>query len=292
MKIIHWLGLITAAAVAVALMAMTVTMVRPQARGERSKTIEGRMEPEVAVASAALGGKVESVLVRRGQSVKAGQVLVRFDARELDQRLSQAEAALRQAPAEVIATTASFVERVPPATWASLLQSDPARLVAEQEYVAALAAFEGERTASARVRLRRAEAQRVSAYQRADELRPQTLSKLENMRAEAQKTIRWLATQRDRLEVRSPVNGTVELLELAPGDTVLPGAAVALIDLPHRWVVTAPGRHASGTPVDLQLPGGTRLRASTVAAKDGLFRVLLSTQAADARAGAAVELQF
>ena len=284
----YWIWVLTASAVASALV-----LVLARSRGEAPALIHGRMEPEAVVAAAVLGGRVEAVLARRGQHVEAGQVLVRFDAQELDERLSRASAALREAPAHVIATTASFVERVPPATWASLLQTDPARLQAEREYVAALASMESNGNAAAHARLKRAEAQRVTAFRRADDLRPHTLANLETVRAEAQRTILWLKSQRERLEVRSPVSGTVELLDLMAGDTVMPGAAVALVDLPGRWVVTARGRRASGIPVEVRLPDGTRVDATTAdVAEDGQVRVLLSTAASGARAGDAVGLRF
>jgi HlyD family secretion protein len=254
---------------------------------------QGRIEPEAVVAAATLGGRVKAVLVQRGQNVETGQVLVQFEAEDLDTRMKQVQTMLALAPPGVIETTASFVERVPPSTWVSLLRTDPVRIEAEREYAEALAAVERGGTGAARARLRRAERLRVTAFRRTGDFQPQSLVNLEKVRAEADRTMLWLASQRERLEVRSPVNGVVELLDLAVGDSVMPGAAVALVALPGKWEVTARCPYPAGKPVEVQLPDGTRLRAETAdAGGDGHVRVLVSTSSAGIRAGDTVWLRF
>lgn len=285
---VKWVVLLAAFAVAagVALLLLSGHVSKPA-------TFEGRIEPEAVIAAATLGGRVKSVLARRGQHVDAGQVLVRFEAEDLDARMKQAQAALALAPPGVIATTASFVERVPSSIWASLLQTDPVRLAAEREYGDALAAAERDGTVAARARLKRAETLRVSAFRRTDDLRPQTLVNLEKVRAEAERTLLWFTAQRERLDVQSPVGGIVELLDLTAGDNVMPGAAVALVALPGRWVVTSRAQYPSGSPVEVLLPDGVRIRAKTAdTGGDGHVRVLVSSLAANIHAGDAVGLRF
>lgn len=262
-------------------------------RGGAVTSSVGRIEPEAVIAAATLGGRVKSVHAHRGQHVNVGDVLVRFEAEELDARLKRVHDVVALAPAGVIATTSSFIERVPPSTWASLLQTDPVRLDAEREYVDALAATEREGTPAAVARLNRAKTLRVSAIRRADELRPQALTQLEKVRAEAESAMSWLGEQRERLDVKSPVSGIVEVLDLKVGDSVLPGAAVALLALPGKWVVTSRGEYPSGSAVEESLANGVRIRATTAEpAGTGRVRIRISTTAANVQAGDAVGLRF
>ena len=264
-----------------------------RSRSSQRPLIEGRIEPEAVVASATLGGRVKAVLARRGDHVEAGQILVRFEAEDLDARMEQARGILALAPAGTIVTTASFVERVPPAVWASLLQTDPVRLEAEHEYADALAAVERDGNAANKARLRRAETLRVAAFRRTDELRPQTLANLESIRGEADRMMRWLMTQRGRLDTQSPVGGIIDMLDLAVGEDVRPGTPVALVVLPGRWVVRARAPYPPGSPVAVLLPNGDRVSAITTdAGGEGQVRVLLSSAAANLRPGDAVRLEF
>jgi multidrug resistance efflux pump len=261
--------------------------------GDAAPTSVGRIEPEAVIAAATLGGRVKSVHAQRGQHLNVGDVLVRFEADELDARMKRVQEVVALAPLGVIATTASFVERVPPSMWASLLQTDPVRLDAEREYVEALAAVERDGTPAARARLNRAQILRVSAIRRVDELRPQALTHLEKVRAEAESTMSWLSDERQRLDVKSPVSGVVELLDLKVGDRVMPGTGVALLALPGKWVVTSSGQYPPGSAVEVSLPNGDRIRAKTVdPGADGHVRIRISTTTATVQAGDLVGLRF
>ena len=285
---VKWVAILAAFIVA----AVTGFLLIP-GHGRQPEAFEGRIEPEAVITAATLGGRVKSVLAHRGQHVEAGQVLVSFEAEELDARVKQARAVLALAPPGVIATTASFVERVPPSIWASLLQTDPVRVEAEREYAEALAAAERDGTAAARAQLKRAESSRVAAFQRIDDLRTQTLVSLEKVRAEAERTMLWLSSQRERLEVRSPVSGIIELLDLTAGDDVMPGGAVALVAVPGKWVVTSSGQYPVGSPVEVVLPDGAHIRAKTAdTGGDGHLRVLVFTLATGIHAGDTVGLRF
>ena len=62
-------------------------------------TVSGTIEANQVLIAAELGGHVMEVLVDEGQSVKTGQVLVRFDDSLLQAQVKQAESALAQAQA-------------------------------------------------------------------------------------------------------------------------------------------------------------------------------------------------
>ncbi|WP_054774044.1 biotin/lipoyl-binding protein [Methylogaea oryzae] len=59
--------------------------------------VNGRLEAIEIDLAAKYGGRVVEVAVREGETVKAGQVLVRLDAAELEAELRAAEADLRRA---------------------------------------------------------------------------------------------------------------------------------------------------------------------------------------------------
>lgn len=70
------------------------------AQGENGAvTASGTIEATEVKLASETGGRVDDVLAAEGESVSAGEVLVRFDAQLLEAQLAQAEAALTQAEA-------------------------------------------------------------------------------------------------------------------------------------------------------------------------------------------------
>ncbi len=69
---------------------------------QRQITLYGRTEPDrVATMRAEVRGQVEEVLVTEGQSVKAGDILIKIDSNDLHQRLVSAKATLSQRKIEL-----------------------------------------------------------------------------------------------------------------------------------------------------------------------------------------------
>ncbi len=154
---------------------------------------------------APMGGVVAEVLAKRGTRVEAGQLLVKL------------EPGHGAVPESQIKTLASLIRRVPGKTWQSLVNSDPARLLAEQAYIDALASYEAAPTTINKGKLSVAERRREAAQRQIGELRPGTLSQLEtDLRATAQ-------------DLRAPIAGRIEILDLHPGDKLAPFARIALI---------------------------------------------------------------
>src|ERR1700675_4288381 len=67
--------------------------------GRNDSTVEGSgtVEARYIRVGSKIGGRIDKVLVREGDSVKAGQVLVTFDDKELQAALGQSRAAWEKA---------------------------------------------------------------------------------------------------------------------------------------------------------------------------------------------------
>jgi multidrug resistance efflux pump len=238
-----------------------VALSRLAAHGARRSPIEGVIEPEAIPIVSPTGGRVRQILAHRGERVAAGQLLLVFEAEELDARLARVRSTLRAVPSHLLDATAALFERIPPNTMARLMRTDPEILAAEQEYADALAESERNASPTSEKRLRRAEGTRKRAYQLAGELRPGRLSVFRNLHDEGLETLRWLEAQRARFEVRAPADGAIELLDLQVGSIVPPLSPVALLDVAGRFVVRARADAKPGRRIEVVLPGGDRVPA-------------------------------
>jgi len=72
--------------------------------------ISGIVEADDIHVGSKIGGRVLKVVARKGQTVKAGEVLVLLEPRELDASLAEAQAAMRQAQAKLALLTAGYRE--------------------------------------------------------------------------------------------------------------------------------------------------------------------------------------
>ena len=70
--------------------------------------ISGVIEADDIHVGSKVGGRVLKVIARKGQNVKAGDVLVQFDARDQEAALNEAKAALAQAEAKYLLMTTGF----------------------------------------------------------------------------------------------------------------------------------------------------------------------------------------
>jgi multidrug resistance efflux pump len=229
----------------------------------RPTSVEGSIEPEAIPIVSSLGGRIGKVLVQRGDPVMAGQLLLVFEAPELDARLARVRHVMQEVPPRFLDATASLLQRIPPSTMGRLVRSNPEILSAEQEYASALAESERQTSGAARERLKRAEGLRKQAYESAGGLRPEGLSSLHKLQDEGLETLRWLEVQRARFEVRAPVEGEMELLDLKPGTVVPPLAPLALMNVAGKFVLQARVRQnvKAGQRIEVEIPGGSRVPA-------------------------------
>ena len=73
-----------------------------------SIVISGIVEADDIHVGSKIGGRVLKVVARRGQTVKAGEVLVLLEPRDLDASLAEAQAAMRQAEAKLALLVAGY----------------------------------------------------------------------------------------------------------------------------------------------------------------------------------------
>lgn len=255
-------------------------MLRLTTRGAEPPAIEGVIEPVAIPLISPTGGKIAEVLVHRGERVKAGQLLVRFEANEMERRLEHLHGSLRAAPRRVVDATASILERLPAATVARLKRTDPTILGAEQEYTEALAMIERTPSANASVRLKRAEGRRKDAYERAGDFDPGRLPALRNFYSDSAELLRWLDVESESLEVRAPGDGWIELMDLRAGDSVTALSPVALFDRGDRFMVEARmGESESVKPgqrIEVVLARGGRVAAVVEQAEGHRMRASLT----------------
>jgi HlyD family secretion protein len=228
---------------------VTVTRV---AKGDVAPTLFGIGTVEARRAyliGPTVAGRVRSVLVDVGDTVKAGQLLAEMDPVDLDARLTSAAAATARAESAA-ATARAQVEDAK--SRQSFAASDARRFVdlarkgfvsqsvvdgklqqqqsADAQLAAAESAF-----ASARLDVARQDADRVGASQ-----------------------------QRSSIRLQAPVDGVVTSRDAEPGSTVVAGQAVLrLIDPASLWVKTRldQGRSAGlrlGLPAEITLRSNAR----------------------------------
>jgi multidrug resistance efflux pump len=161
--------------------------------------------------------------------VAAGQILLRLGNPEIDAQAARARAAFERVPPRFMDAASSLIGRVPGPTWKQFVQTDPVLRGSEQEYADALAAFERTGTAPAKARLAAAESRRMEAQRRVGELRPERLHALSDLYRQNLSTLDWIEQQRRKGDVRSPVAGIMEILDLKAGDPVAPLAPLALV---------------------------------------------------------------
>jgi multidrug resistance efflux pump len=192
----------------------------------------GTIEARDARVGSLVGGRVLEVLVEEGDSVAAGQLLVRLDGEMIASQVKEQEARVAQAKAAfdrvVSGPRREQIERAR-IEWEraekerkrqeSLLKQ---ALTSDEAYDAAAAASQ-------------------SAFQAYEELRKGSRSEDERQaRAaydEALSRLAYLKRQLAETEVRSPARGMVQTMDLRPGDLVLPNQAVVSILEPDQlWV--------------------------------------------------------
>jgi HlyD family secretion protein len=209
-------------------------------------TGSGTIEAVTVTLTAQLPARVEEVTAEESVDVAAGDVLVRFDATEL-------EAQRAQAAAGVVAATAGVA-----ATEAQLRAADGALAAAEAQSKAAQAQLEAaqanERIVTDRGsddQIDAAEAQTAAAAARRDAAnagvtaaraqRDAAQAQVDARRAEvdaAKSGVDVVDVQIDALTITSPIDGVVLSRMVEPGEYAAPGAPVVVVGRLDRLTLT------------------------------------------------------
>ncbi|MGY6553745.1 MAG: HlyD family secretion protein [Wenzhouxiangella sp.] len=200
--------------------------------------IQGQIETTQLRVAAKVGGRVESLLVERGQRVEAGDLLVVLDLPEARARARQVEAQLEaaQAMADKAETGARDEQiRAARAQWrAAEEQAELARVSAgriERLHAAGVVPAQRRDEVATQAAAARAQADAArEAYEMArNATRPEDrraalaqVSQAEGGRAEVQAAL-------DEAEQRAPVSGEISVTVVEPGEVVGPGSPLVVI---------------------------------------------------------------
>jgi|SRR5678815_347616 len=221
---------------------------------KNSNVYSGTIEARDADIGSLMGGRVSEVLVEEGDSVQAGETLVRFDRYLLDPQIKEQESRIAQMRANL-----ERVERGPRRE-----EIERARINyehAEKERVrqetllkqgVGIQATYDETAAAAEVAKQQwEELKRGSRSEDVEAARAQ-LSAEEN-------TLAMLHRQVEESEVKAPADGIIQTMDLRPGDMIAPNQPVAvLLESNELWVrvfvpETRLGEVRVGQPVDISI---------------------------------------
>jgi multidrug resistance efflux pump len=201
-------------------------------RDENDRVYSGTIEARDAQVGSLMGGRVSEVLVEEGDSVRAGDVLVRFDRYLLDPQIREQESRVAQMRANlervVTGPRREEVERAR-IQWEQAERDRARQEGLLEEKVTSQAAYD------------RALAEAQTLQQRYEELRRGSRGEDERQaRAQLEAEEGRLATlkrQLDEMEVRAPANGFIQTMDLRPGDLIQPNQPVAaMLESDELWV--------------------------------------------------------
>lgn len=231
--------------------------------------IQGQMEARETDIAAKIPGRVAEVLVREGDPIQPGGLILRLDAPEVQAKLAQATAAQQAAqavarkaesgarPQEIEmarmqwqrAETAAELART---SWRRVEGLAREGLVAEQKRDEAEANWKASRDAALAAR-----AQYDMARQGA---RPEDRAAAEAQARQVAGAVAEVEAAKAETELRSPVAGEVAKVLARAGELVPQGvAAITVVDLSDQWVVLnvredVLARFALGSEFDARLP--------------------------------------
>jgi multidrug resistance efflux pump len=263
--------------------------------------VSGFVEADEIRVGSRVGGRVAEVHCTEGQLVKAGQVLLRLEEFDLDERRAQAEANLAAEQAELdrlqngylpeekaqakarVDRLAAVLKKMRAGPLAAEIKAGEARVElaraqlerGQASYNRMVALFRKEtgtvsredvdrateelKVAEANHKVRQEEQDLLvsatprpedilaaeaeleearQAYQLIDKgTRAEYIAQAKASAAAAQAALNIVLAQADELEIKAPLDGVVEALELQKGDLVSAGAPVlSILDVSHLWV--------------------------------------------------------
>ena len=206
--------------------------VRISAGAHAPPVLKGFVHPSVGLSRARFGGIVSEVLAKAGDRVGRGQVLVRFEMKEMDDRMQSLREAEQWIQAAVKSSKA--LEQVPQQLRHNLYDMHPDTQRAEREYVAALAEFEkaeASNLGATEARLHQAESERIRVRGDLNHLFSATPNREESrtyLTGLARSIVDLKKLQRDN-EISAPFSGFLDLLEARVGNNVRPGQPIAIL---------------------------------------------------------------
>jgi len=246
----------------------------------------GKVEPlENFEAHAPIGTTVKKLLVKEGDHVKKGQLLVEMDDAEARSTAAQALAQIRGAQADLSAVQAGGTQEEVYTVESQLSKARSARDTAQRN-LAALERLEKDGAASAgEVKTAEDQLQRANAdvmlleQKRKDRYSKPEIAKVEAEKAQAQAAYDAAEDTLRELNIRAPFDGIVYSLPeiqgayVNPGDLILQEADLSKVRV--RAFVDEPdvGRLASGNPIEVTwdaLP--TRMWHGTVGANPTVIK--------------------
>ncbi len=248
----------------------------------------GRIQATEIDIAARTSGRIDDILVREGDFVRAGQVLARMDTAVLEAQLREAEAQLRRAQIGVETARSQVVQReAEKAAAVAVVAQRNAELDAAQRRLARTEELAERGTApiqtldddrarfqSAKAAVSAAEAQLAATDAAIGSARSQVVDAQAAVEA-ARATIQRVQADIDDSVLASPRDGRVQYRVAEPGEVLSPGGRVLnLVDLGDVYMTfflptAAAGRVALGSEVRLVLDAAPQFvipaRASFVA---------------------------
>jgi len=237
------IGRILAAAVVVGLL---VGLLLWSQRRTGPLQVSGFIEADQIRVGSRVGGRVAKVLAVEGQAVQPGQLLIELEPYDLLDRRAQASAQLAQRKSEHDKLVAGPRKQEIAAAEARARQADAAQKLADLALARIKSSFERNAASqdefdTATDQLNSAEAALIVRRQELDELkegtRPEDLAAAKAAVEAADAALKVIDAQITELKVNSPLQGTVEAVDLRPGDLVAANAPVlSLMDTSRLWV--------------------------------------------------------
>lgn len=182
-------------------------------------TVQARHRHDLAPT---LTGRVRSVFVDQGETVKTGQVLAEMDPVDLDEKLAAAQRVVERSRNAILAAEAQQTEAQ------SRLKTVEATLLRYQEL--RTGGFVSQEMLDAKSHERNAAASALVAARA-------NLSASQEEHARAQAELRGVGKARMQMKLVSPVDGVVTLRRIEPGSTVAGGQlALQVVDTGKLWV--------------------------------------------------------
>lgn len=199
---------------------------------ESKVVLSGSIEANTVNVGSLLGGRVQTVHAKEGESVQAGQPLVTFEPDLRDLEISQQQAVVTQARAELARVKQGPREeerRQARINWESA-ETDRKRF----EVLVKAGAISQREYDATRVKAANAYETYLAAQRGG---RPEDIAAAQATVAQAQERLAFLERQHRELVVTAPAAGIVESLDLRPGDLVAANQPVATLLEPDQiWV--------------------------------------------------------
>lgn len=192
-------------------------------------TVQARHRHDLAPT---MTGRVKSVLVDQGETVKTGQVLAEMDPVDLDEKLAGARRMVNKSRNAIRAAEAQLSEAQ------SRLKTVEATMVRYQELRSG--GFVSKEMFDAKLH-------EQNAAQAAAVAAVANLASARDENARAQAELRGIGKARAQMQLISPIDGVVTLRRIEPGSTVAGGQlALQVVDTSQLWVETRIAQQQAG----------------------------------------------